>query len=363
MANQIVNEYLPDYAVAPGEILEHELDIREMSLKELANRTGLTSKHLISILNAKSSITPETAIKFERALGMPADYWLNLECLYQETIARINEDAELESDLDWLKRIQVNTMIKFGWLEKFSDPKAQLIAVLRFFGIASVNQWDDMWSKLNVAYRQHNTHEVFAESVSAWLRRGEIEANNIACQPYDKSNFRQSLDEIRKLTIEPPEVFVPEMQRLCALGGVAVVFVPPLPKTGVSGATCWLNSNKAIIQLSLRYKTDDHLWFTFFHEAGHILLHGKKELFLEGANGLDIEKETEANDFAANELIPRKLFNSFSLKKPITKQSIISFANELGICPGIVVGQLQHNKVIKVFHYNDLKRRFEWVHK
>ena len=356
-----MNEFLPDNAVAPGEILEHELEIRGMTQKELANRTGLTPKHLISILNAKSSITPETAIKFERALGMPADYWLNLECLYQETIARLNEDTVLESDLDWLKRIQVRTMIQFGWLEKFSDPKAQLIAVLRFFGIASVKQWDEVWPNLNVAYRQHNTHEVFAESVSAWLRRGEILSNDIVCQPYDKTTFRQSLDEIRKLTTKGPEVFVPEMQRLCALAGVAVVFVPALPKTGVSGATRWLNPNKAIIQLSLRYKTDDHLWFTFFHEAAHILLHGKKELFLEGANGLDAEKEAEANDFAANELISRKAFEALAQQKPLSKQAIISFAKAQGISPGIVVGQLQHNNHLHISHCNDLKIRFAWA--
>ena len=359
--DKLINEYLPDYAVAPGEILDHELDIRGMSQKELANRTGLTTKHLISILNGKSSITPETAIKFERALGMPADYWLNLESHYQETVARLNEDALLESDLDWLNRIQVKTMIKLGWLEKFSDPKAQLIAVLRFFGIASVNQWDDVWANLNVAYRQHNTHEIFAESVSAWLRRGEIESNEISCQPYDKTVFRQSLDQIRKLTIQEPNFFVPEMQRLCAAAGVAVVFVPALPKTGVSGATRWLNPNKAIIQLSLRYKTNDHLWFTFFHEAAHILLHGKKELFLEGANGLDEEKEAEANDFAASELIPKKAFELLINQKPISKQAIISFAKNQGIAPGIVVGQLQHKKHLHITHCNDLKARFVWA--
>ncbi|MCF8186385.1 MAG: HigA family addiction module antidote protein [Sulfuritalea sp.] len=361
MDNQIVNEYLPDYAVAPGEVLSYELELRDMTQQELAKRTGLTPKHIISLVKAKSAITPETAIKLERALGMPADYWLNLESLYQEAAARINEEASLEHDLVWLNRIQVNAMAKLGWIEKLSDPKAQLVSVLRFFGIASVSQWDDMWPNLNVAYRQHNTHEVFAESISAWLRRGEIEAASIACQPYDKAAFRSALDEIRNLTTQPPEVFVPEMKRLCALAGVAVLFIPALPKSGVSGATRWLNSNKAIIQLSLRYKTDDHLWFTFFHEAAHILLHGKKELFLEGANGLDVEKENEANDFAASELIPRRAFDLFVKQKPISKQSIISFAESQGISAGIVVGQLQHNKHIHVSHCNDLKRRFEWA--
>lgn len=362
MDNQIINEYTPDYAVAPGEVLDYELELREMSRKELANRTGLTPKHLISILAARSPITPETAIKFERALGMPADYWLNLESIYQEALARINEESILEDDLVWLKHFNINLMAKLGWLEKHSDPMKQLVAVLRFFGIASVNQWDDVWSNLRVAYRQHNTHEIFAESVSAWLRQGEIESADIVCKPYDKAAFRSALDEVRSLTTEAPDVFVPKVQNLCAEAGVAVVFVPALPKTGVSGATRWLNPNKAIIQLSLRYKTDDHLWFTFFHEAGHILLHGKKDLFLEGANGLDAEKEKEANDFATAELIPRKVFDLFIKQKPISKHAIISFAESLGISPGIVVGQLQHNQHIHITHCNDLKRRFVWDH-
>jgi addiction module HigA family antidote len=361
MDNQIVNEYLPDYAVAPGEVLSYELELREMTQQELAKRTGLTPKHIISLVKAKSAITPETAIKLERALGMPADYWLNLESLYQEAAARINEEASLEHDLVWLNRIPVNAMAKLGWIEKFADPKAQLVSVLRFFGIASVSQWDDMWPNLNVAYRQHNTHEVFAESISAWLRRGEIEAASIACQPYDKAAFRSALDEIRNLTTQQPEIFVPEMKRLCALAGVAVLFVPALPKSGVSGATRWLNSNKAIIQLSLRYKTDDHLWFTFFHEAAHILLHGKKELFLEGANGLDAAKEAEANEFAATELIPRKAFAEFAHQKPFSKQSIRAFAQKIGIAPGIVVGQLQHNKLLPMSYFYDLKQKFEWA--
>lgn len=362
MDSQIVNEYLPDYAVAPGEVLSYELELRGMSQQELAKRTGITPKHIISLVKAKSAITPETAIKLERALGMPADYWLNLESLYQEATARLNEEATLERDLVWLERIQVKAMVKLNWIEKFTDPKAQLVAVLRFFGIASVSQWDDMWPNLNVAYRQHNSHEVFAESVSAWLRRGEIEAAEITCQPYDKSTFRSALDEIRKLTTQPPETFVPEMKRLCALAGVAVVFVPALPKSGVSGATRWISPNKAIIQLSLRYKTDDHLWFTFFHEAGHILLHGKKELFLENnTNGLDDAKEAEANSFAAEELIPRKEFAVLIQQKPISKLSISTFAKKLGISPGIVVGQLQHNGFLPRTHCNELKRKFVWT--
>lgn len=362
MDKQVTNVYRPDYAVSPGDVLSDELELRGMTQQELAKRTGLTPKHIVSIVKAKSAITPETAIKFERAMGMPADYWLNLESNYQEIQARLQEESQLDHDINWLNHIPVAQMAKLGWIEKLSDTKAQLVEVLRFFAIASVSQWHGMWSNLDVAYRQHNHGEVFPEAVSAWLRRGEIEASQIACAPYDKTNFRAALDQIRTLTAESPEVFVPRMVALCASAGVAVVFVPALPKTSMSGATRWLNPNKALIQLSLRYKTDDHLWFTFFHEAAHILLHGKKDFFLEGTNGLDQAKEDEANKFAQEELIPRAEFIHFAQQRSFSKISIAAFAKRIGIAPGIVVGQLQHAGHLPIFHCNELKQKFKWEH-
>lgn len=365
MDNTAINHYTPDYTVTPGEVLGYELELRNMSRTELAKRTGLSEKHIIAILKGKGTIiiTPETAIKLERALGMPVEYWLNLEAHYQETRARLVEEAQLEKDLGWLKRIPVNAMAKMGWLQKHKDPKQQLDEVLRFFGIASVEQWDDIWPNVAVAYRQHNKHEIFPEAVSAWLRRGELEAAAIQCQPFDKAAFRQALDDIRALTAEAdPANFVPALQQRCAQAGVAVVFVPCLPKTGVSGATRWVSPDKAIIQLSLRYKTNDHLWFTFFHEAGHILLHGKKELFIEGANGMDGEKEEQANIFAEQELLPRKAFNTFTAQAPFSKAAICQFAQAVGIASGIVVGQLQHKGLLPRTHCNDLKVTYKWSH-
>lgn len=361
MDKHVLNEYQPNYAVSPGEVLNAELELRGMTQQELAKRTGLTPKHIISIAKAKSAITPETAIKLERALGMPVQYWLNLESQYQEVLARNDEEKRLDRDLEWLQRIPVSQMVKLNWLERHKDAKSQLIEVLRFFGIASVNQWDEMWPNLNVAYRQHDTYEVSPEAVSAWLRQGELEAAKIFCETYDKKAFRNALDEIRGLTTLPPEQFVPRVRKLCAKAGVAVVFVPSLPKTSVSGATRWLNPNKALIQLSLRYKTDDQLWFTFFHEAGHILLHGKKELFLEGTNGLDELKESEANEFAECELIPKKELQAFVEKRSLSKAAIAKFATEKGIAPGIVVGQLQHKGVLARSFCNDLKQTFALI--
>lgn len=109
MDNAAMNHYTPDYTITPGEVLGHELEQRNMSPTELAKRTGLSDKQIIAILKGKGKgkgkgkviITLETAIKLERALGMPVEYWLNLEVHYQKTRARLAEEVKLENDLPW----------------------------------------------------------------------------------------------------------------------------------------------------------------------------------------------------------------------------------------------------------------------
>ena len=130
----------------------------------------------------------------------------------------------------------------------------------------------------------------------------------------------------------------------------------------MSGATRWLTSQKAIFQLNLRYKTDDQLWFTFFHEAGHIIRHGKRAIFidLEGSRSDDV-REQEANDFAADILIPPMKYLKFIRKDDLSRDSIMRFASEIEIAPGIVVGRLQHDRILPFNRRNYLKVRLEWV--
>ena len=352
--------FQPDYTVSPGEILAEYLETVGMSQRDLALRTGLTPKTINEIVNAKAPVTAETALKLERVLGRPAHFWQNLESLYQEVRAREAERDRLQAGLDWLKRVPVSELTKQGWLPRLRDPVEQLDAVLRFFGVNAVEQWRSMWDGHQVAYRQSAKFEAHPEAVSAWLRQGERLALGMRCAPYDKTRFQAALLEIRSLTRQPPEAFQQKLVDLCAAAGVALAFVPELPKTGVSGATRWLSPDKALIQLSLRYKSDDQLWFTFFHEAGHVLLHGKKEIFIEG-NGLDGEKEAEANRYAADALIPPARLKVLLAAGRPTLAQVEAFAAEVGIAPGIVVGRLQKEGVYDHKIGNGLKRRFCWA--
>lgn len=138
---------------------------------------------------------------------------------------------------------------------------------------------------------------------------------------------------------------------------VAIVRVPNGCRA--SGASRFLTQNKALLMLSFRYLTDDHFWFTFFHEAGHLLLHSARDLFLEGVDTPLTTQEQEANQFTARTLVPPE-FQSSLLSLPLDERAVIRFATRLGVSPGIVVGQLQHLRKIRHNQLNRLKRRFKW---
>lgn len=356
------NEYLPDYAVKPGEILQDYLDERQMNQTDLSVRTGLSKKTINEIIQGKSPITPESAFKLELVLGRPAHFWNNLECQYQENRIRVKELERRKNRLDWLAKFPVKPMIKLGWIENSGDKLYQLDQILRFFGVASPEQWNTVWSERPaIAFRRNSKFEPFKESIAAWLRKGELEAEKKTCDPYDQKLFQKNLIEIRKLTQEPqPDKFCKPLLDVCRACGVIVLFTPELPKMQVCGATRWLGT-KAIIQLSLRYKSNDQLWFTFFHEAGHILKHGKKEIFLEGVEHSD-EKEEEANRFAREILIPSNEYQTFCRGwNRRSLDDIIQFSRKIDIAPGILVGRLQHDHLLAITHGNKLKIFYRWA--
>lgn len=361
MTNILRNEYQPDYVSAPGETLLETLETIGMSQAELAKRMGRPVKTINEIIQGKAAITVETALQLEQVLGIPASFWLKREQHYRESLARLSEEQRLKSWVGWLKEIPIHLMMRRDWIPRCKDKHQQVAEALKFFGVASPDAWRAIWKGNVVVYRKSTAHKSDFGAITVWLRQGELEAQKIECEPYNDEGFREVLTHIRSLTAQPVNYFQKELVLVCAKVGVAVVFVQELPKTGICGLTRWLTPTKALIQLSLRYKTDDQLWFTFFHEAGHILLHGKRQVFLETKQADSEKEEVEANTFASNTLIHQSQWQRFITQNSYrTKVGIKEFADTIGIAPGIVVGRLQHEKLLPYDHCNELKRHLEW---
>ena len=79
----------PDVAIPPGEALAEELAARKLSQKALALKMRRPVQVVNEIVLGKKQIAAGTALDLERALGIPAEFWMNLEVGYQLTKARL----------------------------------------------------------------------------------------------------------------------------------------------------------------------------------------------------------------------------------------------------------------------------------
>ena len=353
----ITDDFCPQWASAPGETIADILRERNMSEDEFARELGQSADYAASLLQGRSTITIAAARQLERIVGGSVEFWIARDYQYRQQTAKLRT-----ADQGWLSQLPLADMIRFGWIAPEPHPSEEVTACFRFFDVASVSGWHDKYDRLQqmVAFRTSPSFDSQPAAVITWLRRGEIEADSINCDPWSPEAFSASLPQIRSLSREKdPAQFLPALRTLCAASGVAVVVVRSPRGCRASGATRFLSPQKALLQLSFRYLTDDHFWFTFFHEAGHLLLHGQDGFFLEGPETPSTQQEEQANEFAANTLVSPELRREMLRLR--NSRAIIRFARRIGISRGIVVGQLQHLGRLGHDQLNGLKTRYKWV--
>ena len=357
-ANQ---SFAPNYAVAPGAILEEHLAARGLSQTKFARLCGRSPKLINEIISGKAPIEPATALEFERVLDLEAGIWLGIESDYRLHLARQAEARETAAVAEWKNEFPIREMIKRDCLKKPMSDAEVVTELLSFFGVGSVGAWNEKYAEAAVAYRHSPSFRSNRAALAAWLRLGERYAERLECVDYDRREFMQATERIRRLTRKPVKKALERAQQHCSEAGVVLVLVKPFSGTAVSGAAWWMSPRKAVIQLSMRHKTDDHLWFSFFHEAAHVLLHSKKSTFIDGMNDQADEIETEANEWAGDRLVARREWKRFVKTLPANEGMVRAFAEQQEIAPGIVVGRLQHEGLLPWSHLNHLKARLKWA--
>lgn len=351
-------EYTPDASIHPGLSLADILKARGISQAELARRMNKPAQAVNEIVMGKKEIIADTAIALEHVLGLPASFWLKLESNYRESLARNKENKGLDAQLELSKVYPYGEMATYGWVKDVLHPKEKVEELLRWLGVAHLSL---IPAQYEVAFRKSKKFSVSKEKLAVWLRHGEIEFQNQQLGSFDKEKANDLMASLRSLTREDIKKACENARSLCARHGIALIFSPEFKSFPVSGATRWISGN-ALVQVSLRFKTDDHFWFSIFHELGHVFKH-KRELFIEDDNTKSDSQgyEEEANRFAAEYLIPGGKYHEFLSKNPLIAESDITrFATDMGIAPGIVVGRLQHDKKIGPNRYNRLRKRLRW---
>lgn len=352
--------FKPDYASPPGDTLAETIEFLGMTQTELARRMDRPIKTINEIIQAKTAITADTALELERVLGTPAHVWMNMETNYREHLARQRAAEKMEIDETWLGSLPVKEMQKLGWISKTKETRSLMSEILSFFGCASVTGWAESWKGPLAAYRKSPKLQSKPEALAAWLRKAEIEGRKQMCAPYDEARFSEALKKLKLATTLPAREWAGTIREACNACGVAYVILPELPDTHTSGAARQINDQCFLIVQTGRYKDDGHFWFTFFHEARHVLQGKLKSEWLVEYQDKQDALESDANHFAREFLIPTHEIASMRQrhggKMPVKAGQ--ELAQKLGIAPGIVAGRLQFDRVWLQVVGNNLKRRY-----
>lgn len=344
--------YRPETISPPGATVRDMLDDLNMTQAELARRMGRPTNKVNQIIKGLKAITADTALELERVVGLSASFWLSREQNYRLALSERARRAHEDKESQIVSRFPYAEMASLGWIPKHTKQLDKYRELLNFFAVANASRLGGI-RELAPAFRKSQLKEANPLALAAWLRKGVIEANRLDVAPFDQDAVMQRLDELRKLTTTPGDKVVQRLQHAGRQLGIAVVFVPHLQKTYVGGAAFWLGS-RPVIELSFRYKTNDHIWFNFFHELAHILLHSPRETWLDDFSDAENEREAEANAFASDTLIPPDRLREFLDNGDFSERAIVQFANQIGIAPGIVVGRLQredrlhHSELLKL---------------
>jgi HTH-type transcriptional regulator/antitoxin HigA len=352
----------PDWAVPPGATIAAILSARSLSRESFAESLDESVETVQRLLLGLEVVSDDLADRLSRCLGSSRAFWVAREAQYRADSEYIQQRQAVDSREIWVKQFPAREMATLGWIGSFRSPAEAADECLKLFGVPDVAAWQARYAgAASVAtFRMSASARTNPGAVIAWLRWAELVAGRTPCGRWAPAVFAEALQAARRLTWQKdPATFLPTLRRLCAGAGVAVVVARAPKGCPSSGATRFLSPSKAMMVLSFRYRSDDQFWFTFFHEAAHLLLHGPDALFLEDECEATSDEETEANKFAEATLIPHDHAAELLALRP-DKDSILRFARRVGIAPGLIVGQLQHKKRVAPDRLNWLKRRYDW---
>ncbi|NIK54627.1 helix-turn-helix domain-containing protein [Kribbella shirazensis] len=331
-----------DYAVPPGELIRDELAVRGLSQTELAARTGLSTKHVNQVVKAVVPLSIDTALKIERAIGLPAQLLMTMEAQYQSNHGREVARQHLGAFQAWLRRFSRSDLVDRGVVDAHASVDRQIEQLLSFFGVASPDAYDHVYSEAALSFRRAQHLSVNRDATALWLRLGERQAEALDLSVFDTEAFVRLVFQLPDLTRLPIGEAFPLLSSRCAAVGVAVVYEPDVTGTRAYAATRWIGTGRPVVILSGRGRYEDGLWFHFFHECAHILLHPKRRSFVhlteDGDDGDGAE--SEANDYARQVLLRSR--QDEVLWQVRTKSQAVAVADQLGIDPGIVAGQVAY---------------------
>jgi plasmid maintenance system antidote protein VapI len=353
-------DFAPRWVSPPGETIRDVLVERGLSAEAFAASIGVPDFRLEGLLTGDETISINLARRISTSIGGSVEFWLTRDGQYRDDLTRVEADR-------WAQSLPISQMADFGWIDEPTGRQDRVESCLSFFDVPNVPEWRRTYGAMldHAKFRASHKRQLDENATGAWLREAEREAAKLSCAPWDRVEFARSLPGLRSLTrVSDPKRFVPSLVASCASVGVALVVLRAPTGCPASGAARYLASGTPHIALSARYLSDDHLWFTFFHEAGHLVANDTQAVYVDEIGqtaGVPLsEEEREADAFATSVLLPTSIRERLPQRTPSATQ-LHQLSSEAGVSTGILVGQLQNAGVIGFnSRLNRLKRRYKW---
>lgn len=338
-------------ATPPGATIREQLNDRGMSQKEFAARMDMSEKHISKLINGDVQLTPDVAVRLEMVLGVPAKFWSNLEVIYREKIVKAAAENAMDDDVELAKQFPYSEMAKFGWIQETRNAREKVVCLRKYFEVVELSLLGGN-QITRIACRRLAITEKGDLALMAWAQEAKIKARDIQTAPINIRGLIESIPDIRKMTVLKPKEFCPKIKKYLSDCGIALVFLPHLKGSFLQGAT-FQDGNKIVVGLTARGKDADKFWFSLFHELAHIVLGHVGQ-----ANGTSDEDEKAADAWSGDTLIDAEEFDEFRHEGNYSEQDILRFAKNQGIAPGIVVGRMQREGMIKYSMLNNLKEQY-----
>ena len=357
-----VKEYKDKVAYHPGYYIADIIEDMEISQAEFAKRMGTTPKTLSQLINGQANISNDLAKKLSVMMGTSPEVWLNLQSMYDQKLIEIEREIDFDKQIEIAKQIDYKFFVDYIGLPAVKTIKEKVANLCRFFKVADLRIMSQPDFLVNFRSGTSVISDKNVINSRAWLQTAMNVSYSIETEPFDVDKLRGYLDELRSMTVQEPEAFLPRMREIFASCGVAFVLLPHLRNSGVNGAVKWVSESRVVLAMNNRGLYADTFWFSLFHEVRHVLQQKVKTVFISSSVNemIDINKslEEDADSFANNFLIAPADFRRFHPSKYTSDDEIVAFAKQIGIHPGIVAGRLQHEKIIARNRCSRLKEKY-----
>ena len=354
----------PDLIIHPGETLTEILEDREMSQKELAIRTGMTEKHISTVVKGQKNISVAFAKKLEYALGIDASFWINLQANYDKELLEFEEVNNItEAELNILKPLKQVTeyLVTKKWINENINEAEKVLCLRKILAVSNLTAIPHI--TYNAAYRAQVATNINVDAyvLYAWQRICELMTKDIVVSDeLNVSLLRDSISEIKKLMFEDINIVQGKLENIFAKCGIAFKIVKHFKGAPVQGFIKKTDDEKLILCMTIRQNRADIFWFTLFHEIGHIINEDIKQRFID-FNSTQSDMEARADTFARDVLMNACDYKEFVMQRDFSLSAINAFAKEQGVRSYIVIGRLQSDEILSWDQYNEKIVYYKWA--